>query len=914
MRLEESARAAASEGCLFGTSTGRSFSCEASGATFWCSGALHGKANKGVRRALTGQHGNFCKILGLDRSTHINDVPVCGIRPRIRKEVAMSLKRDISLLGMLLTLVLAITDFGCGGGSPPAPISVSIASSAQTVDQGRTVSITATVVNDVSGKGVTWSLSGGGCSGATCGTLSNQTATSASYTAPSQVMASLSVKVVATSVADSTKSAPASLELVPPPSVTTTSLANGAGGTVYTATLQESGGIAPFTWSVASGALPNGFSLGGDGTISGTPCTGGTSNFTVQVSDSATPPLTASTPLSISVTVSPLSLTTTSLPQAVTDTIYSQSVQAGGGIPPYTWSVASGSLPSWATLNSSTGRITGIPGATGTANFTLKVADSECSAVTLAQAMSLSVVTDTTANDSELNGHYAFLFNGFDDATGSQVAAAGSFAADGKGNITEGTEDQNGPSGAALNVPFTGTYNITSNNTGALTITTASGSKTYAVALSSISNSVAQKARFVEFDDTTGTGGQRGSGELRLQDTSTFSLSSITGPYAFGFSGQDSAGNREAIVGAFSTDGAGTISRGIADQNIAGTTTNPSLTGTYTSPTASDGRAAIILSSSGASSLDLVAYVVSAGELLVMRTDTFSSDGVVSGTILSQASTSFDNTALNSPAVFYELGINSAAPSRSLAGIGLMTPDGKGGLTFNTDSSTSAFAPFSATYSVLSTGRVTVSATQANPAWVLYLVNKNQAFLLDTSGSYGSAGFGFVEPQAATPTGGFATSSLSGTFSAGTIAPSISANVNATGLITLDGAGNFSESAALSNTSGLFVNDKTTGTYSVSANGRGTVTGLVISIAGMGGSLISLLLLLSLLLGQLFSRRSPSRRTVAFFCITVLIAPMLAGCPGPRNQFVFYIISPTKAIMMHQASSDTAPGITIIEQ
>ena len=222
------------------------------------------------------------------------------------------------------------------------------------------------------------------------------------------------------------------------------------------------------------------------------------------------------------------------------------------------------------------------------------------------------------------------------------------------------------------------------------------------------------------------------------------------------------------------------------------------------------------------------------------------------------------------------------------------------------------WSAFTATYSVLNAGRVSVISTQPSGTWILYLINKNQAFLLDMSGN---AGLGFVEPQAAAPTSGLANSSLSGTFSAGTIAPSVTANLNATGLATLDGAGNFSESATLSNTSGLFVNDKTTGTYSVSANGRGTVNGLTIAIAGIGGSLISLLLLLSLLLGRLISGHNPSRRILAFFCIAVLIAPMLAGCPRPGpNQLVFYMVSPTKAVMIHQASSDTTAGITILEQ
>jgi hypothetical protein len=516
-----------------------------------------------------------------------------------------------------------------------------------------------------------------------------------------------------------------------------------------------------------------------------------------------------------------------------------------------------------------------------------------------------------------LSGHYAFLFNGFDDATGSQMALAGSLTADGKGNITAGIEDENGPNGAVLNVPLTGTYDIGSDNRGAFTITTTSGSKTYALVLNSIGNGVAQKARFIEFDDTTGTSGQRGSGLLRLQDTSAFSLGSISGPYAFGFAGQNPAAKREAIVGAFSTDGSGMITSGVADQNVAGTATNPSLTGTYTAPSGSDGRTSITLNPSGASSLNLTAYVVSASELLAMRTDTFSSDGLVSGTILSQTSTSFDNSALNSPAVYYEIGLDSASSSsQSLAGIGLITPDGKGGVTFNTDSSNGGTIQqgqsFPATYSVLNAGRVTVVSTQASATWAFYLVNKNQGFLLDASSD---AGLGFFEPQAAAPAGGFANSSLSGTFSAGTIAASIASNVHATGLAMLDGAGKFSESATLSGTSGLFVNDRTTGTYSISASGRGTVTSLTITVAGVGGSLVSAVLLMSLLLGH-FSRRKLSRRTLALFCGACLIAPLLAGCPQPRptNQFVFYIISPTKAVMMHEASSDSSPGITILEQ
>jgi len=77
------------------------------------------------------------------------------------------------------------------------------------------------------------------------------------------------------------------LELVvgAPVFVTTSSLDDGSTSAAYSATLAASGGTTPYTWSIVTGSLPAGLTLGGD-TISGTPTTAGTSTFTVQVTDS----------------------------------------------------------------------------------------------------------------------------------------------------------------------------------------------------------------------------------------------------------------------------------------------------------------------------------------------------------------------------------------------------------------------------------------------------------------------------------------------------------------------------------------------------------------------------------------------------------------------------------------------------
>ena len=111
----------------------------------------------------------------------------------------MRSKNQGSLIGALIAVGIAVCNFACGGGSPPPPISVTAFSSAQTLDEGRSATITATVVNDTSGKGVTWRLLSKAClgTGLTCGTLSNQTATSVTYTAPGSPMFAFNVQVVA---------------------------------------------------------------------------------------------------------------------------------------------------------------------------------------------------------------------------------------------------------------------------------------------------------------------------------------------------------------------------------------------------------------------------------------------------------------------------------------------------------------------------------------------------------------------------------------------------------------------------------------------------------------------------------------------------------------------------------------------
>jgi hypothetical protein len=97
-----------------------------------------------------------------------------------------------------------------------AGITVTVNPTAVSVQTGTTHSISATVQSDAQNKGVNWTLSGAGCSGATCGTLSAPSSASGAaivYTAPGSVPTPAAVSLKATSVTDTTKSATSTLTI-----------------------------------------------------------------------------------------------------------------------------------------------------------------------------------------------------------------------------------------------------------------------------------------------------------------------------------------------------------------------------------------------------------------------------------------------------------------------------------------------------------------------------------------------------------------------------------------------------------------------------------------------------------------------------------------------------------------------------
>jgi hypothetical protein len=172
--------------------------------------------------------------------------------------------------------------------------------------------------------------------------------------------------------------------IAPPLQITSTALSTPEANQAYSQTIQTTGGVGPYAFTVTGGALPAGLILNPvTGVVSGTPTGSGAYSFTVTVTD-ANGTVTSHT--YSGTIVAALAITTLTLPAPIINVAYSQTVQTSGGNAPIAFSINAGSLPAGLTLNASTGVISGTPAAAGAYSFTVSATDSN--AVVATQAYS----------------------------------------------------------------------------------------------------------------------------------------------------------------------------------------------------------------------------------------------------------------------------------------------------------------------------------------------------------------------------------------------------------------------------------------------------------------------------------------------------------------------------------------------
>jgi len=144
---------------------------------------------------------------------------------------------------------------GCGDETTApsrAAIGVTVDPPSASTGAGLTLNFTATVTNDPSAQGVTWSVTG--CTGGAvvCGSLTSVTSTTAIYTAPTPVLSDAHLDITATSVADHSKSSTATVTIgaigvsVSP----TSAIVRVNGSQTFTATVSNDPSYSQVSWTV----------------------------------------------------------------------------------------------------------------------------------------------------------------------------------------------------------------------------------------------------------------------------------------------------------------------------------------------------------------------------------------------------------------------------------------------------------------------------------------------------------------------------------------------------------------------------------------------------------------------------------------------------------------------------------------
>jgi Putative Ig domain len=676
---------------------------------------------------------------------------------------------------------------------------------------------------------------------------------------------SFTVKVTDSGGAASvTQSYAITISAAPPLSFVTTSLPGATLNVAYNQTISVTGGVAPLTWSIVSGGLPPGLSLSpAAGRITGIPTVQpvsypATYSFTVRVQDSALLPpdshhQTATQPLSITVQQpSPLSITTPagSLTGGTTGSSYNVSLQATGGVQPYTWTVTQGQLPSGltlATLSDGTGSISGTPVLTGTSTFTVELTDSVGSTP---QTRSFSIaIAAGTSNNPLLSGQYSFLFNGFD--AGGAVMIAGTITADGAGNITAGTQDSNRNSGIVTGASLSGCYAIGSDGRGTLEVTSTFGPNNnsltadYSLALESDGS-----IRFIQYHPSpapppcsnapagaTADTATHGEGVLKPVLATAFGAGSFNGHYAFEFPGQDLSGKPAALAGVIHADGTMTLDAGTCDFNDAGTYGSQSLSGSFTFSANNIGTASMtfVVPTKSQITLNFVYFFVSPSDLYFIETDSSSTTGKpsnyrLSGEMIQQpaAAATFGQASLAGASVATGTGVDGSNASVLVGLLSAPLCDGATPATLGydeNDGGTIGASSFSGTCTVSSNGRASFTGFGSSPSQarvaVAYLTGPGQGFLL---GSDAAVTTGLLEQQISGPS--FSDSSVQGGYTLS--APFAPENqvTNSVGQVDADGSGNLAGTVDESDPSGTpHLNQSFSATASTPAsNGRGTMT------------------------------------------------------------------------------------------
>jgi hypothetical protein len=425
-------------------------------------------------------------------------------------------------------------------------------------------------------------------------------------------------------------------------------------------------------------------------------------------------------------------------------------------------------------------------------------------------------------SNANLKGNYTYgLIGAFLGTSASTpYQRRGTFIADGNGHITAGVDDLMLATGPVTNM-LTGSYAITADGTGLLTLDTPSQSIQLAISLVSSST-----AYIIEFDPTA-----TGNGAIDLQNTAAFTKMPA-GTLVFRYhAGPPGAGGTSTVAGNLVSGPAGSFS-GNEDFVRAGVTGSATNTGTLTASDMNGKGQLTIIDNAGVTS-DFFYYVVDSNNFNLMGVD----PGLLSdGRMESQAAGPFGNSSMKGSFVFRSSG-DTPLKVNGADSVGVFTADGQGNVASGSYDSVQDGTPISAatmtgSYSLESSGRVKLTLNPQGTApipEIVWLVSPTSGFFfVDLPGT---AQDGRLDQQS----GSFSAASLSGPFGFDMFGYDAQspAQIDRAGIATFDGKSALALSDYFVNRSGS--REETSapnGSYTVKANGRvsGSISGVTNAI------------------------------------------------------------------------------------
>jgi hypothetical protein len=637
---------------------------------------------------------------------------------------------------------LAACGGGGGGSTPPPPppptIVVTVAAPSATLKIGESQTVTATVTGS-SNTAVTWTVSGAGCTGAACGTIS----TAGVYTAPAIVPQPPAVSITATSQADTTRSGSfgvtigSDVALAVWPQTARVTLNNNR---QFLRMLTGSSNAA-VTWSVTG--------MGCDVANCGSVTDGR------YVAPPLMPPNTATVFVVATSVVDPgksaqaaVSLQNTNLATlngtyayvnrgsslgtegtAAMNFVADGAGTLSGGVVDRSLPVAAGGKLVGATFtgtyaidSDNVGNLVFNFTGGGSNEWRMAVNANGDRAFIQAyfnpEVLSSTVLykTDPTQfTNAGVNGTYVFLLDGATVA-GTRIANIGRFTANGAGSITNGSLESN-EGGSISSTIFTGTYSVSGNGRAPMTITTPSG--TYNFALRVVNADMV----LLTSNDDTAAGVPARAGVAYRQTGGPFSAASLSGDYVFDLAGRNSATSAIATVGRLVANGSGSASGQLDRNDNYAITLGGSLSATYTVD--SGGRGTLGSPQLG----QLVFYLVNPNKAVLMEAP---GARVQTGTLERQQAAPYATANLIGQ---FSQGTAPPAALNSLTVTARVFYDGLG--TENSTQYVNALPPCgqsfgstTAPYSVSSTGRIVISDSGGAPLAAAYLINPGRYVLI----------------------------------------------------------------------------------------------------------------------------------------------------------------------------------------